>query len=71
MTPIGQPCMCEPMPWLYSVLVQSALVFVGRTLGAGLEPGRQCRPRQLRQFFHAWGGAGATVGLCRLNQVDP
>jgi hypothetical protein len=32
MTPIGQPCTCEPMTWLYFVLVQSVLVFVGQTL---------------------------------------
>jgi hypothetical protein len=30
MTPIGQPCMCEPMTWLYFVFVQSVFVFVGR-----------------------------------------
>ncbi len=28
MTPIGQPCTCEPMTWLYFVFVQSAFVFV-------------------------------------------
>ena len=26
----------------------------------GLEQGRQCRPRQIRQFFRPWGGAGLT-----------
>jgi hypothetical protein len=30
MTPIGQPCTCEPMTWLYFVFVQSVFVFVGR-----------------------------------------
>jgi hypothetical protein len=36
-TPIGQPCTCEPMTWLYFVFVQSVFVFVGRTLaGADL-----------------------------------
>jgi hypothetical protein len=36
-TPIGQPCTCEPMTWLYFVFVQSVVVFVGRTLaGADL-----------------------------------
>jgi hypothetical protein len=32
MTPIDQPCTCEPMTWLYSVFVQSVFVFVGQTL---------------------------------------
>jgi hypothetical protein len=32
MTPIGQSCTCEPMTWLYFVLVQSAFVFVELTL---------------------------------------
>jgi hypothetical protein len=31
MTPIGQTCTCEPMTWLYFVLVQSVFVFVGQT----------------------------------------
>jgi hypothetical protein len=30
MTPIGQPCTCEPMTWLYFFFVQSVFVFVGR-----------------------------------------
>jgi hypothetical protein len=33
MTPIGQPCTCEPMTWLYFLFVQSVFVFavfVGR-----------------------------------------
>jgi hypothetical protein len=34
MTPIGQPCACEPMTWLYFVFVQSVFVFVGQTLAA-------------------------------------
>jgi hypothetical protein len=32
MTPIGQPCTCEPMTWLYFVFGQSVFVFVGQTL---------------------------------------
>jgi hypothetical protein len=28
MTPIGQPCTCAPMTWLYFVFVQSVFVFV-------------------------------------------
>jgi hypothetical protein len=32
MTPIAQPCTCEPMMWLYFVFVQSVFVFVGQTL---------------------------------------
>jgi hypothetical protein len=32
MTPIGQPCACEPVTWLYFVFVQSVFVFVGQTL---------------------------------------
>ena len=35
MTPIGQPCACEPMTWLYFVLVQSVFVFVVFTLTGG------------------------------------
>jgi hypothetical protein len=34
MTPIGQPCSCEPMTWLYFVFGQSVLVLVELTLTA-------------------------------------
>jgi hypothetical protein len=35
-TPIGQPCTCEPMTWLYFVFVQSLFVFVGQILVRGV-----------------------------------
>ena len=39
MTPIGQPCTCDPMTWRYFVFVQSAFVFVGQTLEDGDDGG--------------------------------
>ena len=50
MTPIGQPCMCEPMTWLYFVFVQSVFVFVELTLAMGQEPrgGRWARDAQAK-----------------------
>jgi hypothetical protein len=35
MPPIGQPCICQPMTWLYFVFGQSVFVFVGQTLAVG------------------------------------
>jgi hypothetical protein len=37
MTPIGQPCACEPLTWLYFLFVQSLFVFVELTRTAGAE----------------------------------
>jgi hypothetical protein len=37
MTPIGQPCACEPMAWLYFVFVRSVFVFVELTLVMGAD----------------------------------
>ena len=50
MTPIGQPCTCEPMTWLYFVFVQSVFVFVELTLAMGQEPrgGRWARDAQAK-----------------------
>jgi dynein heavy chain len=36
MTPIGQPCTCEPMTRRYSLFVQSVFVFVRQTLAMGV-----------------------------------
>jgi hypothetical protein len=64
MTPIGQPCTCEPMTWLY---------FVFRPIGV-----RVCRAETLAAVVNPDGltATGAPreilkVGLCTLNSFDP
>jgi hypothetical protein len=60
-TPIGQPCMCEPMPWLYFVFVQSLFVFVWFTLAAGSRTTprwARARGRRRRSRRRGWSVSG-------------
>jgi hypothetical protein len=69
MTPIGQTCACEPMTWLYFVLVQSVFVFVELTLAMAFGGVRRGAPAAaVRQ---AAGAAARGGGLYKPSSVAP
>ena len=68
MTPIGQPCTCEPMTWLYFVFVQSVFVFVG---GQTLALGDRKRSVDSLNDPADWDPNFSEVGRCTLTPPDP